>query len=484
MAAAPRSIRSARWGSVVLLAGLLATACGPATPLRDPLAVLQDQQSPARRQIAAMNQLDALPQDEAYLASLRRVVVSPAYTVEARKAAFERLYEFDREGLQRQLSLRLPREENELWRTWVCEQIAARGWTEMTATLIRAWAAPRPPWMIKEEARPERVALERLYGEDRLVAVLLRELVESDPIVQANLRMRCWELLRSIGREEVLRSLLADRSMGPNDPMLRDLRLVAGSMGVLPRTREEILWARAVVAPRHAAFRARVEAAVAEMPQARLEALRMRDLGVAAAARLHRPDLLTASDSSLYAALEQRLAGRDAGRYSADFEGYGRARSERLADQRRHLDWGDLAALHLALDAVDVSEVRRHLFDIAERDLHDRTTEYGGVISLDDLGRFEVLEFPPRARLGDHRYESPPELFEALHAGLYHFHMHCQQYENRRYAGPHLGDFQFADSTGANCLVFTFIDSRTLNVDWYRHGEVVVDLGTIHRPSR
>ena len=40
----------------------------------------------------------------------------------------------------------------------------------------------------------------------------------------------------------------------------------------------------------------------------------------------------------------------------------------------------------------------------------------------------------------------------------------------------------YADSMRANCLVFTFVHKDTLNVDFYRYGRVIVDLGEVKRP--
>ncbi|MEC8321100.1 MAG: hypothetical protein VX012_06800, partial [Planctomycetota bacterium] len=157
--------------------------------------------------------------------------------------------------------------------------------------------------------------------------------------------------------------------------------------------------------------------------------------------------------------------------------------TERLREARDRLDWGDLLAVVVAVEALEVRAVRSHLFDHAERDLLDNTTEFGGILGLDDRGRFELQEFPPRVRNGDIRFEAPQEMFDAGYSGLFHFHHHAQKYENKDYAGPHLGDFTYANGCRANCLVFTFIDSRTLNADWYRHGSVVVDLGVLRRPD-
>jgi hypothetical protein len=64
---------------------------------------------------------------------------------------------------------------------------------------------------------------------------------------------------------------------------------------------------------------------------------------------------------------------------------------------------------------------------------------------------------------------------------LAHYHFHAQEYKNSEFAGPGKGDIDTADRLDFNFLVFTFIDEKTLNVDFYQPGGVVVDLGTIKR---
>ena len=139
----------------------------------------------------------------------------------------------------------------------------------------------------------------------------------------------------------------------------------------------------------------------------------------------------------------------------------------------------------LALDVLSERALRAHLFEVADRDREDRTTEYGGVVALaaGSASTAEFLEFEPRAKASDIRYESPQALFDALYTGLYHVHFHAQNYENEKYAGPHMGDFAFGDSARCNGLVFTFLSADLLGVDFYRHGRVVVDLGAIERPQ-
>ena len=170
-------------------------------------------------------------------------------------------------------------------------------------------------------------------------------------------------------------------------------------------------------------------------------------------------------------------------RYKADFSGWNIKITERLNDVRDKLVWGDQAAMLLAREALRSQAFVAHVFDYADRDMIDRTTEFGGIVELDPKGRFELLEYQPRARVADDRYLASSKLFKDGYTALFHFHNHAQKYRNERYAGPHLGDFEYADETGVNGLVFTFIDEATLNVDFYREGSVVVDLGTITRPE-
>ena len=124
-------------------------------------------------------------------------------------------------------------------------------------------------------------------------------------------------------------------------------------------------------------------------------------------------------------------------------------------------------------------EVVSHIFDYADRDRLDKTTEYGGVIGLDSLGRFEVLEFPPKFRRSDNEFIATQEMLDAAYTAVFHFHLHAQKYDNRRHAAPGTGDLFYADNTRANCLVFVFVDRNTMNVDYYRYDRVIVDLGEI-----
>jgi hypothetical protein len=217
------------------------------------------------------------------------------------------------------------------------------------------------------------------------------------------------------------------------------------------------------------------------MPTARRESLEIRALPIAVAIMKRRADVLTMSDADMLAEVTNRTAGRK--KVSPDFTGFGEGFTETLYQQRSKLVWTDLAAMMLALDLLNERALLVHVFEQADRDREDRSTEFGGVVAIDSDGRGELLEFEPRSKASDVRYESPQLLFDALYTAPFHYHNHTQKYDNADYAGPHLGDFAFADSARCNGLVFTFLSTDLMGVDFYRHDRLVVDLGAVERPE-
>jgi hypothetical protein len=264
--------------------------------------------------------------------------------------------------------------------------------------------------------------------------------------------------------------------------MLVDLRAAADELGIVPYTREEIRWIRKIRQPERAEFWSQAVSATTLVPASRREELELRDIAIVVAAALHEPELLQRSEAQLLAELEADLKGRKHFVGTSRVDGPDADSRQRLRDVRDHVTWGDLAAIRMALQAIDVPQVAGHLFDYARRDREDKTTEYGGVIALDRKGRFEVLEYPPRIRHHDQKFIASQAMFDAGYTALFHFHYHVQRSRNEEFAGPGLGDARYAENTRVNCLVLTSVNEDRLNVDFYRHGRVVVDLGTIERP--
>jgi hypothetical protein len=464
--------------AVALVAGWV--GCTGPLPVDDPYAALAQPNLSMRKHLGAMDALDARPDDPVYLQELTRIMYRPGYTIGVREAAFERLAVYDPEALIKTIRQHLPRMGARGWHERLCELIAEHEWTELTPALVSSWA--RRIGFVDDLQRAEYKALVRLYGQEHVIDAVFDVLVESTKPFQMGLRTRCWELLHRLGERQRLLELLASGEADPDDLMIADLRAAAIELRVVPRTREEILWVRKLRQPEHAEFWSQAAAAVHGLPESRVRELELRDLPILVAASVHDPWLLTADESVLYGRVAAHVA---AGRQHIDpdrFTGFPGAYEQRLVDHRNVLTWGDLAAMLLIVRAVEIPEVVAHLFDYADRDHEDETCEYGGVIRLDEQGRFEILEFPPRFRRRDNEFIASQEMMDASYTAVFHFHLHVQKYRNGRYAVPGIGDLNYADNTRANCLVFTFIDRDTLTVDFYRYSRVIVDLGEVERP--
>ncbi len=461
---------------------VIVAACGGASYRGDPMKVISDTGAMPTSQLAAMESLDVAPTPE-YIKQLKRMLFQPGFTQEVRVAAFDRLQRLDEKELKQLIATKLPTYEGLQWREWMCQRIATQGWKDLTPTLVRAWAVSKPGWVDKDSDRPEYKALVALHGEGNVVDVLVDLLVNSNPVTERNLRFRCWELLQKQGQRERLIAVLAQTTVQPDDAMLRDIRRCANELGIVPATKEEILWLQALLTTANAGFWAEAKAAAEKLPAATRASLEIRELPIAVAAARFQPELLQASNPELYARVEARRNANGSRIVTATLEGYGSDFTETLYAQRNTFRWGDLAAMSLAMDVMDDPAIRKTLFNLADRDLQDGDTEYGGLIAVDSKGQVQLIECTPRVRGNDLRFEAPQTMFDQAYTGLFHFHLHAQSYDNSRYAGPHMGDFAYANSTRANCLVFTFLRKRELNVDFYRHGPVVVDLGSIMRPG-
>ena len=448
----------------------------------DPLAELRNVDNTPGRHRAAMEMLDADRSNPARSEALHRVLYVNGYTPQVREDALNRLAEEDLEGLKTTLRQRIPRLVAWAWLERVCEIIAERGWSDLTPALVSSWA--RPTIMVLEEReRPEYKALVSLHGEARVPDVLYTTLLETRSVAEQGLRTRCWTLLMRLGERQRLVDLLRQADIPADDLFLLDLRAAAVELSVFPSNREEILWARSLRDPSRRVFWNEASTAVAALPAHRRTELELRDLPILVAAHRHEPELLLADNDELYRMVDQYVRSGRRHIASRSFEGSIGHYAQELFEHRRNLTWGDLVAMLMAVRAMQTPEVVAHLFDYADRDLNDKTTEYGGILQLDARGRFEVVEFPPRHREHDQKFNAPNEMFEAGYTALFHFHFHAQRYNNATYAGPGEGDLRYAEATRANCLVMTFISRGVMNVDFFRHGNVMVDLGEINRPE-
>ena len=465
-----------------VIVGCAISACAVSAG-KDPMKSLSNTGSLPVVQVAAMEKLDLEPSPE-YISALKRIMWQPGFAESTRLEAFVRLVKLDEPGLKEIMRLQLPKLMALAWRQKLCELIVEHHWVDMTPTLVRAWSVPMAAWIEQDKDRPERIAIEQLNGKDQLTDLLVKMLVESNPITEANLRLRCWEMLQKIGQRERLVKLLADASVKPDDRLLSNLRSCAGELGIVPTTKEEILWLQALLETKNIAFWAQAKAATMQLPPDVRAKLEIRELPTAVAVSTFKPELLSKTPAELYQLVDARRQAKGSRIVSPSFEGYGGDHTENLYEMRNKLSWGDLASMAIAMEIFDSPILCQQIFDLADRDMADRDTEFGGVIRIQSDGKPGIDEMKPRVQGNDLRYEASQKMFDNAYTGLFHFHLHCQSYDNMQYAGPHLGDFAYAESTRANCLVFSFVSRKELNVDFYRHGPMVVDLGCIARPKK
>ncbi len=448
----------------------------------DPLATLKNNGASTESRLQSMDMLDAAPADPAYRAAMRQLLFAPGVVQPVRAECFDRLYADDRSKLLELVVLNLPALEALEWRRGLCEKIAGLDWKEATPALVRALGRPMKGWIRDVRERPEYLAIAQMYPDGTVGEVVFDVLVHSDPATQANLRARCWELMFELGEEQRLVQLLDGLPADTSDLLLLDLRRGWVDLGVLPRTREEVLWLRSLQEPDRKEFWAAAREAMQSVSPEVRRSMQMKDLGVVVAARQMAPEMLSLSRDQLIARLEAVRVAHGGRVYSPDFRGYGSGHSESLHDRRKELTWGDAAAIVIMMQALQDEAFVDHLFEIARRDHSDRSTEHGGIVRLDASGQPELVEFPASSRGSDTQFHASQKMFDASYTAIGHFHLHATEFDNERHAGPHMGDFGYADSTGVNGFVFTSLSNRRLNADWYRRGQVVVDLGVIELP--
>ena len=140
----------------------------------------------------------------------------------------------------------------------------------------------------------------------------------------------------------------------------------------------------------------------------------------------------------------------------------------------------DRLSLRLVQTALDSPDVRSSLFRARDLDLDDRSTEWGGTLDWGDDGWF-IEAAPGQNAVDDTVFERRPSDFRKMFRGAIPFHFHARNLNMSAVAGPGGTDLQAAESHGVPALVITSLSEDRLQVDWYRRGGVVVDLGEIER---
>ncbi len=410
--------------------------------------------------------------------SIAWLASNPART---RIVALDTLLQDDPEDTRTMVSLMLPREPAWPVIEWISNTAAERDWIDLTPSLVRSWA--RPVLEPRDEDRPERAALIALHPNEPLVQVVFRVFATpaGEGILEQRRRTDAWALLARIDPSlSATRSMLATLAPRDDDPLIDALTAAATDLRAVPQTAEQLEWLASM--RENDTFWQECAKSIASLDPAQLDRLELRHASAVRWAAEHRPQWIAASRAELLSELQDRLGTR---RTFQRYSGYadGQAPEERFARNEARLSWGDALLLLIADEAIRDRSVLLALFEQADADRRDTSTEYGGVLDAKGDG-FSAVPYPPRPaqRLGDNRFVASPELMAAGVASLFHYHFHASRNSMRDYAGPGEGDDAYARTLGRSCLVFTSLNADALNADYYQPDGVVIDLGEIRRP--
>ncbi len=478
---------------VVCTAISLSCSAGGGPGKAAPLSAITDAQAHSKHRIRAINSswekvVNNEIEAEMLRELLKRVVWSRSTFWEIRMAALKVLVaDTPRlDDTRNMITLLLATETHWEIMEYIADIASARGWRDLAPGLVRSWA--RPPVVEPSDAdRPERRALAALFPEQSVEETVYQVFTArlGDASVRERDRLAAWGLLCRIDKDTTAtRSILAADNEQTDDPMLRVLRRSANELKAVPKSDEQLRWLISLAGEEHAAVWSRAAQEIGGLSGEQLAGFELRHVAAVVWASGHEAAWLSLDRRGLLSALETRLSEAETHQRvrnsNADF-----VRPATVKEHRDELAWGDALSALIASEFVHEASLYDAIFHFAHRDQLDRSTEYGGAIGFSDTSRFSMLEFPPRPaqRIADNRFVASIDLLDASDDALFHFHNHAQRFRNATYAGPSAGDIEYAAREGRGCLVFTFTDRDTLNVDYYQGNGVVLDLGEIRRPG-
>ena len=367
-------------------------------------------------------------------------------------------------------------------------------WLETTPALVRSLG--RPVEGVKDEERAEYKALASLHtgvSIDRVVLdVFLNPQTDPGPSgLRLDMRTReaAWDVLGRLQPQTGQRGALLDLSAEGDAEglvVLGKLRMLRDELGVTPRSGEELRWAIRLVDQREGELRdwwAQARAAASTVFQD-ADSRELRHIEPMRWAGEHHAGWLNADRAGLLDELAARLRGRQVYTRTRQIRGNPNANAERLSFVRDALPWGDVLTLLVLDEATRDPAIASAIFEAADEDHRDETSEHGGVLWSDARG-FHAQGFSPRgtATPDDRRFTAPREMIDYSTAALAHFHFHVADWRNRDFAGPSPGDLDYAARFGRTCVVLTGIGRDELDVDAYFPTGVVLDLGGLARPA-
>ena len=374
------------------------------------------------------------------------------------------------------LTLMTPTEQQREVLEHVCAIAGERQWRRMTPAMIRSWSRKVRGWDDLE--RPEAAALAALWPEQPVNEVLFAVFASTDE-VDAKARSAAWTMLTRLDPEgEQTRALVEAGSAAldrADDPLSAAIAWAWRELHVAPKTSEQLAWVQRLhESDDGAALQALIDAAGA-LPVERRAGLEMRHLPLLAWVRSAHPTWLDLSRGELESRVLEGLEGSRA---------FGPG-ARRPGSDLGEAPWHDLLTALAALQATRDPAVRAQLFEQAEVDRLDESTEHGGVLEVNGKGVWQAIAYPPRPteRFSDQQFVASDDMIRRGDLGVFHYHFHAQRHNNRRYATPSGGDFDTARRLGRSSLVLTFVDANRMNIDLYLPDGMATDLGTIERPQ-
>ncbi len=374
------------------------------------------------------------------------------------------------------------------------------GWDELAPALVRSYTRISPN--VPDQNRDERAALLSLKPGMSIEEIVFDVFLNPtqgmvDTREQAVLRLSertrddAWGLLARLDPTgELRRGFVESGSLSGAEEsskvMVDDLRLAHIELGVMPNTAMEISWLESLrhhVDARNDRLNrqwwSETGNAVAQLNGNQRLGLAMRHLEAIRWASINRAAWLKLDTQALYAVASERMSKRIHHKRKHDKGEL--PRKERLGDWRNELSWGDLLTILVVDDAIANPTVIEHIFTQRTLDKKDTSTEYGGVIEPDSDSGFRAVLYRPRARdrMNDKRFVASDDMFRYSDRSLVHYHMHVNDRNNNKYAGPSNADLINAAMSGRTNLVFTSLGKDELNVDIYLPSGIVVDLGQL-----
>lgn len=461
-----------------LLGLLVVIGCQP-RHYADPVSVMMDSEAqPVVRHSAAEQAARERPDDPARIAALKRLVVESGHPEDMRTYAVDELVAHDPAEAKRYLRTRIGRLNNWAVIQHILDAAVARGWGDFTPAIVRSYS--REAWAYEDGERPERAALTALHPATPIRQIALSVFAD-EAGASVTERASAWVLLcRLVSSRSELAALL-ERAEA-RGPLAADLAAGLNELGVMARHGETIAWLGVLRTEPYRPLWRHAASAVEGLSAEQRAGLELRHVPLLAHLQSRGDERLGMSRAAMMARVKGRLADAEHHLKSADYDGHNDDHPQRLHDWRDELSFGDLLVIDALLEAMGDRRNVAAWFEQAEADEADESTEYGGLLRWNRSGEVHVEPYTPMLRAHDLKFIPPAAMTTDAYAALAHYHFHAQRHRNARYAGPGRGDLErIGDEQRLNGLVLTFIDKDRLNADFFRHGRVVVDLGTLRR---